>query len=129
VAGIEFNLDELHELTADLTHAPKLALENVRKALEVTARHVKDDWRDKLKGSENLPAAAASVSYEFKGIGTVFGSALSCEIGPTLTGQGPLAGMIEYGTPTVSPRGYGLAALQQTQADFVKGINEAGDVL
>lgn len=127
--SIEFDFSELDALTADLTRAPKVAAENVGKALRVTAHKVRDDWREPLSGSEYLPGGAAAVSYDLKGAASLTGSALSAEIGPELKGQGPLVGMLEYGTPTVGPRGYGLAALQKNEADFIDGINKAGDVL
>lgn len=127
--GIEFDFTEVTQLVADLTRAPRIAVENVNKAIEVTAVKVKRDWQEPLKGSATVPGGAASVSYDIKGAAGLTGSAISAEIGPTLAGQGPIVGMLEYGTPTTGPRGYGAAALQKNEADFIKGIQIAGDVL
>lgn len=124
--GISFDFSEILKLAADIRDAPAKSGPNMRKAIEVTARHVKEDWKEPLKGSAYLPRGAYSISYDIK----TDGRTISAEIGPTLGGQGALVGMLEYGTPTVGPTGYGAEALRKNQADFQKGIEIAlGDVL
>jgi hypothetical protein len=123
--SIHVDASELDKLVADLNNAAKIAPANVAKAVEVTARHVKDSWREPVSGSASLPGGAATISYELKGASTLLGSAISAEIGPELRGQGPLVGMLEYGTPNTGPRGYGLEALRKNQADFERGIARA----
>ena len=125
-----FDFSEVTALAADLGKAAKIAPENVAKAVAVTARKVQMDWREPLNGSEYLPGGAAAVTYELKGFSGAFGSAISAEIGPELRGQGPLVGMLEYGTPNTGARGYGAEALRRNQEDFERGILKAvGDVL
>lgn len=127
--SIKFDFSEVTALAADLSNAAKIAPVKVRQAVEVTARHVKDDWREPLNGSESLPGGASTVTYEIKGAAGVGGSAISAEIGPELRGQGPLVGMLEYGTPTTGPRGYGAEALRRNEDDFEKGIRMATEDL
>ena len=119
--GIDLDLTDVLKLAADLGEIPDDAQKFIRKAVEVTARHVRDDWRDPLKGSEYLPGGAYTVSYDFKPDPT----GIAAEVGPELRGQGPLVGMLEYGTPTVGARGYGAAALERNQGDFEKGLSLA----
>jgi hypothetical protein len=124
----DFDFSELNRLAADLGDVPKKSGPLLRKAIEVTARNVKDSWRSKLKGSQTLPGLPAAVSYDvstFQGFGV---SILQAEIGFDKTKpQGALGNVSEYGTPTVAPRGFGHAALQENQADFEKGIGIAVD--
>lgn len=124
--GISADFSELTKLAADLTAAPGKALPLVRKAIQVTAQHVKEDWREPLKGSATVPGGAASITYDMKTSRDEIGA----EIGPALKGQGAIVGMLEYGTPTTGPTGYGHAALQKNEADFVEGLSIAlGDAL
>lgn len=125
--GLNFDFSEINTLTADLLAAPAKTLPKVRQALEVSARHVKDDWRDAWKGSGHVPGGAASISYDIMGFAGAHAgaSAMSADIGPSLRGQGPIVGMLEYGTPNTGPRGFGAEALHKNEADFVKGIELA----
>ena len=121
-----FDFSELSKLAADLGEVPAKVQRNARIAVEVTARHVKDDWRDPLSQSEFIPRGAQSVSYDLS-VGT---EGISAEIGPVIGGPGALVGILEYGTPTTPPTGYGHAALQKNEADFIKGLQiAAGDIL
>lgn len=117
MAGISFDFSEVHKLAADLAAAPLKVLPNVQKALEVTARHVKDDWADDWSGSTHVPGGAASITYDVH--------PLTAEIGPELRGQGPVAGMLEFGTPNTGPRMFGAAALKKNEGDFVRGMLKA----
>lgn len=124
--GISADFSEITKLAADLTAAPAKAVPFIRKAITVTARNVKDDWREPLKGSDWLPHGPFSISYDIK----VSKDAVEAEIGPELKGQGALVGMLEYGTPSTGPTGFGHAALQKNEADFVEGLSIAlGDAL
>jgi hypothetical protein len=125
--GISIDASALDKLVADLGKVPDGAGKNLRKAVEVGARNVKEGWRGRLKGASHASGAAATVSYDMKGGEAIRGSEISAEIGPELKGQGPIAGLIEMGTPTLSPRGYGLAALQDEAPDLEKGVEIAID--
>lgn len=120
--GFSIDFSELNKLVADIAAVPKHVGKFTRAAVEVTARHVKDDWRAPLKGSASIPWGAASVTYDIKGDQS---GGVSAEIGPELGGQGSIVGMLEYGTPTHGPTGYGHAALQNNVGDFQKGLEIA----
>ena len=128
--GIQFDFSDLSKLAGDLGDAPEKTGPNIRKAVEVTARHIKDEWRSSLRGSRGIPRGASSVSYDIKGGLAIRGAAIEAEIGPELEGQGAIVGLVEYGAPTLAPRSYGATALRQNEQDFIDGLEKAiGDVL
>jgi hypothetical protein len=130
MSGIDFDFSEINALAADLGKVPAEVVPNIVKAVAVTALHIKDDWREAWSGSGHVPAGAAAITYEMKGGASLAASAVSAEIGPELKGQGPLVGMLEYGTPNTGPRGFGAEALHKNEPDFEKGIlKAAGDIL
>lgn len=119
--GMSFDFSELSKLAADIDVAANVG-PFAKKAVTVTARNVKDAWRDKLKGSETLPALPYAVSYDVE----VDDGAIAAEVGFDLSkAQGPLGGISEFGTPTTPPRGYGHGALEENQADFKHGLEQA----
>jgi hypothetical protein len=122
--SINFDFSEIDKLAADLGEVPAKIRPNVRKAVEVTARHVKDDWRVPVSGSQSVPGGARTISYDV----TSGPDGAEAEIGPEIGGPGALVGMLEYGTPTVGPTGYGHAALQKNEDDFVKGLEIASEI-
>lgn len=120
----DFDFSEITKLAADLGDVAPETQTNVRKAVEVTARRVKDSWRDKLKGSSTLPGLPSAVSYDV----TRPAGAVEAEIGfDKGRRQGALGNVSEFGTPTVGPRGFGLASLKENEEDFVTGIGLAVD--
>lgn len=119
----DFDFSSLSELAADLGEVARSARPNVRKATQVTAQKVRDSWREKLAGSATLPGLPAALSYDIE----TSVSGVEAEIGFDKEGQGNLGNVSEYGTPNVAPRGFGLASLEENQADFVKGILMAVD--
>lgn len=122
----DFDFSALDALATDLGGAAD-ALPNVKKAVTVTARNVKDSWRDKLKGSSTLPALPYAVTYDV----TADAGSVEGEVGfDKSRNQGPLGNISEFGSMNNPPRGFGLASLEENQADFVKGIEQAiGDTL
>lgn len=135
--GMKFDFTEINKLAADIGRAPDNAGPNLRAAIERTSHNIKTDWQEPLRWSSTLRAGAASISYDI-GMGVSLlhnamsgtageANSLTAEIGPELKGQGALVGMLEYGTPTTAPRGFGAAALEKNQEDFVRGIEKAID--
>ncbi|WP_092965300.1 hypothetical protein [Agromyces sp. CF514] len=128
--GFSFDFDEVTKLAADLGRAPAKAAPKIIAAVEATAIAVRDDWREPLSGSEHVPGGAGTVTHELRGAASAITgmSAVTAEIGPVLRGQGPLVGMLEYGTPKTGARGFGAEALFRNQQKFEDAINEAGEI-
>lgn len=130
VDSFSVDFSDLDRLAADLGEVASTAGRYVRAAVEVTARHVKDDWRKELASSTMIPRGQYSVSYDittFQGFGA---SVIKAEIGPELQGGGGgvggLVGALEYGIPgKAGPTGYGHGALQRNEPDFQHGLDEA----
>lgn len=140
--GIDVDFSELTALSADLSQARVRANvhtgQKLRQAVEVSARNIRDTWRDKLSGSEHVPGGAYAVTYDMGAGESLILDALTgtqglansieAEIGPEIDrAAGPLVGMLEYGTPHTPPTGYGHASLQENEDDFQRGIEKALD--
>lgn len=118
----DFDFSDITNLAADLEGVSRDTQKNVRKAVEVTARKVKDSWRDKLKGSSTLPGLPSAVTYDVKSPAGAVEGEIGFDKGRR---QGALGNVSEFGTPKVGPRGFGLASLEENQADFIDGIGIA----
>lgn len=118
---MKFDLSGISRLVFQIEDALKVADSDAAKALKVNAFNIKRDWQEPLKGSATVPGGAAAVTFDVE-VGVGAGRA---EIGPELRGQGPIVGMLEYGTPNTGPRGYGAAALQKNVEDLERGLSKA----
>jgi hypothetical protein len=135
--GIEFDFSEIQTLAADLGKVPANAGRHIVAAVEETAGDIKTDWRGKLDGARFLPGAAKSISYDLGSSGQSLirealnsgagelANAVTAEIGAKLGGQGSLVGIVEYGSPTLAPRGYGAAALKENEQKFAERLAKA----
>lgn len=120
--AIGFDFSEIDRLVADLGQVPDAAGKNVIKAVEGTSLGVKKAWQEPLKGSRTLWALPFAITYDVEGDGKT----VTSEIGfDKSRNQGPLGNISEYGSPTISGRGYGLAALEKNIPDFEKGLSIA----
>lgn len=104
--------DDLYKLAVDIGEVPEATEKFLRKAIEVSARNVKDQISSEYTGARQLPAAAGSISYDLEDGG------LSAEIGPELGGQGSLVGMVDDGTIN-SP---GKKRIPKALADEMPGL-------
>jgi hypothetical protein len=114
---------DLSKLAADLVGAGADVVPNAVKAVAVTSNKTKQAWRRKLAGSSTLPGLPGALSYTV----TQGRDAVEGEVGFEKRGQGALGNVSEYGTPTVPPRGFGLASLNENEADFIVGLEKAVD--
>lgn len=118
---------DLARLEADLRRAPEIAKRNIDKALEVTARNVKDDWKQGAEvGAEKWNYAddyAASITYDMQ----YSRDTIEAEIGPQLGRPGGSAGFLEDapGKVLASPQHAGRDALEANEPDFIRGLEEA----
>lgn len=124
----QYDYSEINELIADIDHAAEGAGKKIRQAIEFSARTTKDLWAKKLQGENGLPHAPRSITYDIKASPGVALSTITAEVGAESGRlQAPIVTVIEYGAPgkNLAPRGYGLAALDETRADFEKGLGLA----
>lgn len=112
---------ELRELAADLTAAPEEARPFIRKAIQVTAHKIKDDWR-KGANRSGLHKYAADITYETK----EKASEIEAEIGPTIGDSGSF-GLVEDagGGVKSAPQHAGRDAKEANEQDFVDGLELA----
>lgn len=120
------DFSEILQLAADLSGAPSKANRNIRKAIEVTARNVRDDWRQGAevgRGDGYSGRYASSIFYDIN----FPGGAIEAEVGPELGRPGGSAGFLEdaNGGVTASPQHAGRDALEANEEDFVRGLEIA----
>ncbi|MGF3055612.1 hypothetical protein [Microbacterium sp. YY-01] len=122
---MEFDFSEVDELIADLGAAEGKMAMNVAKAVEVTARHVKDGWQEKAART-GLTDYASTVDYDVEH----HERGVEAEIGPNLSRRPAHApfGLVERGGSGVfsAPQHAGRDALEDAKTDFVQGILKAG---
>lgn len=124
--SIGSDASELGRLAADLGKVADNAVPNIRKALDVTSGKIRKTWREKLGRSPTLPGLPGALSWDVTGEASLTGSVLQSEIGfDKQRYQGPLGNISEFGTPTVTGRGFGLASLHENEADFQRGLEIA----
>lgn len=124
--GFTIDTAEVDQLAADLGQIPANAGVLVSKAVEVTARNIRDHWREGASGMRHAPAYPSSITYDMSSF-TGFGvTVLQAEIGPDKDRtQGALGNLIEYGSINNPPQGQGQAALEANVDDFEKGLDMA----
>lgn len=115
------DFSELNQLAADLTRVPDKANRFVKKALEVTARSIKDDWKQGASRT-GLHRYALDIDYDIK---TPAGEIVA-EIGPTVGDSGSF-GFVEDGGGNVrsAPQHAARDAVRANEDDFVRGLEIA----
>ena len=131
--------DDLTRLAADLSQAPRQAWPYIRKSIEVTARHIKNDWNNNLGGRSNSGSAfkhvgrtvdytigASNFSLARSALGLGAATGIEAEIGPNLgRAQGAMAGWFEEGMHNIPALHPGYDAMKRNEADFEHGLAEA----
>lgn len=124
--AVSSDFSELTRLAADLGEVADDAGPNIRTAVVVTSLKVKKDWQEPLKGSRTLPALPYALGFDV----TSDGHEIHSEIGfDKARNQGPLGNISEYGSPSITGRGFGIAAIEANQEDFVHGLDLATKAL
>lgn len=119
--------DDLFSLVRDLGEVPKETAPFVRKAVEVSARNIKDQIKDEYSGARSLPGASRSISYDLHGSTGARLGGISAEIGPELGGQGSIVGVVDNGTINTPGRKRIPKALADEVEGFDRGIQRAID--
>ncbi|MFI6819723.1 hypothetical protein ACIBJE_02075 [Micromonospora sp. NPDC050187] len=127
--NIDLTSSELNRLVADLEEVPPNAHRNIRKAVEFTARGIKDSARDFAGGIAHAPHYPAAITYDIDDQGV--GVGVSAEIGPDKDRkQGALGNILEYGTVKNPPYAHLGPALDIWTPDLETGLEKAaGDAL
>ena len=127
--GINFDFSELNKLAADLGSASVELIPNVRKAVEFTARNIKDDWRDNAKKANRGHAKRypTAIDYDMQ---LDRDGVIGAEIGPKLGGQGSF-GFLEDAPGGIrsAPQRSVEKALRANLSDFEKGLLKATEGL
>lgn len=112
----------LNLVVSDLEQAPARLLVNLRSAVQVTCKKVRDDARQRVMGHRYLPAYPYSITYSTRyGVDSIEG-----EIGPDKgRAQGPLGNIIEFGTSKNAPIPHLGPALDANADDLVAGAEIA----
>lgn len=123
------DFSEVDRLAADLGRAPETLPKYLRIAIEVSARNVKDDARDAVRGRRHFRQAAAAIDYELVGFSGA-ASGMDAEIGYNKgIGSGRLGNLIEYGAPrsnnSLAPGSELQKALAKNRSDFERGVATA----
>ena len=122
----DFDFSDVMNLAADLGTVEARVLPLARKAVEFTANGIKKDWKPDAKVSGGARAYAAAIDYEMKlDVDGVIGA----EVGPNLDRPGGSWGLLEDAPGGVlsAPQHAGRKAAAKNQADFVKGLLQAGE--
>lgn len=119
------DFSELAALASDLGKVPPAAAKNVRKALEVTARSIKEDWREGAAVAHGYADTyAPSIDYDFK----PDSEGVTVDIGPHLgKTPGASAGFLEDapGNVQAPAQHAGRDALEANEDDFYQGLEIA----
>lgn len=115
------DFSEMYTLAADLTSAGGAINRFAKKAIEVTARNVKDDWRQGADRS-GLGGYAGDIDYDMR----YPGGAIEAEIGPTPGDSGSF-GFVEEATGDVrsAPQHAGRDAVRANEDDLIRGLETA----
>lgn len=125
--GITVDDSELRAYARDLGEVNSIAGRYIRSAVEVSARKVKDYWRDDVDDIKGAAAFPFSIGYGIKTFHGFGVSVIQAEIGPDKDrNQGALGNLVEFEGEKdgglSSNEGAGEAALERVEDDFVKGL-------
>lgn len=125
MSSADFDFSEAAALTAQLESLPEETRGFARKAIEVSARNVKENARQQARSDIIYGHASLywlSIGYDAYERRDELGSI----IGPDKARpQGALGNLLEYGSVKNPPQPTLEPALRDTEDDFVKGIEQA----
>jgi len=121
----DFDFSQVQSLSADLSKAAMEVAPFATKAVEVTARNVKDAARKSVGSDRYFKAAAAKIAYDMQPSADGIGA----EIGYDKGGAGNLGNLREFGAPGspnhLAPHDDLANALHENEDDFQHGLEVA----
>jgi hypothetical protein len=101
--------------------------ENLRKAVEITARNIKDDAKKNLQGMvtpdiSHVWRLPASLQYVMSGNRYYVAASVHAK---GAANQARQVGIIEYGSPTSAPHPFLMPAAMFNREDFLRGVRKA----
>jgi hypothetical protein len=126
--SIDFDFSELNQLSADLGEAPVKMIPLVRKAVEITARNIKDDWQEGAAKASGQHARLFPKSIDYD-MGLDADGAITAEIGPNLGRVQGSLGILEDAPGGVMsrPQNAGRKAAKKNEQDFMDGLAKAAE--
>lgn len=122
MSGISFDTSDLSRLSADFGRASGAIVPFARKALEVTARNVKDESVRRAKAANRRHAKAYPASIDY-----VFVAPLRAEVGPRIGEEGSFGGILEDGGLRNRPQKNLEDAARVNVQDFMDGLATAAE--
>lgn len=124
--SIDFDFSELNKLSADLGEVPSKIIPLVRKAVEVTARNVKEDWQSGAAKASGSHARLFPKSIDYD-LGLETDGGISAEIGPNRGRVQGSLGILEDAPGGVrsKPQNAGRKAAKKNEQDFITGLAKA----
>lgn len=125
------DFSELNELASQIQSAPAEARPFITKAIEVSARNLKNDWAERARISGSYAASYPSaIDYDMHGYTGFGGGEIYAEVGPSLRKTpGASAGFLDEPLSAAGvdspPMHAGRAAVEAVEEDFYKGLEIA----
>lgn len=120
--SMSFDFTEVDALAVDLGEVPDRVRRNVPKALTVTARNMKDDWRNLAKGASGRHAKAFpnAITYDVETLADGY----VADIGPELQRNQGALGFLEEGVGSQNTAGQNAIPLvvKANENDFIRGM-------
>jgi hypothetical protein len=116
----------LDEWIADLTRVQSAALRQVEAVLGRGALNIKRDWQRRWSGHAHIPALPAAIGYDLYHLPGSVRARIGVDHNRR---QGPLAGIIEYGSPTSPPLPGGSPALEAEGPRSERALADLGERL
>jgi hypothetical protein len=125
--GFSIDGSQIGALAASFAEVGNLSRRNLRAAITVTARNVKDAWNEQLYSSGHADRTRGSIDYDVTALEGVGATVYSAEIGARrgISRQAGVVLLLEYGSVHNPPHGYGAGALHRNEADFERGLSLA----
>lgn len=125
MSSIDFDFSAFDQLAAEIGKVDDGAQKQLRQAVEVNSRKVKDAWNSKLYTEGHAARTGRAITYDI----TVTRDEIAADIGAK-RGSGRQAGIVrllENGSVKNGAHGYGAAALHENERDLEQGVTKALD--